>query len=288
MEGMLAVATAQTQHRSRWLWPLAAAVALLVIPLVTVVGVSGSHQSATSPTPDPAGFLGDIAWFGAVLQADHRTLSVAVYPDRQSYCPGSQLPDLHAVVSETATTVSIRAQAFRASSPSPTPSAPAGAAPVCSDLGPMPMALTVELRQPLGSRSLLDATTGTRHLVFEASTLLTPSWLPAGYVDRIIRWEREPHDDVVVHEYHGPGKDQLFVARGPNPPAPALAGETVLATGTVLGHPAKVTRYPATPTTTCAFWTDSGYSWSICSWGPDPRHSPLDAEELLRIGNSMR
>lgn len=286
LEGMLAVA-ATPVRRTRWLWAVAAAVTLLMVPLVTVLGISGSHRSATHPAPHPAGFLGDIAWFGAVLQADHRTLTVAVYPDRTNYCPDKQLPDLHAVVSETATTVSIRAQAFRPSSPSSTPSASAGAAPVCSELGPMPMPLTVRLRQPLGSRSLLDAMTSTSHRVFEASTLLTPSWLPAGYVDRIIRWEREA-DDVVVHEYHGPGRDRLFVARDQVHPAPASGSEKVLATGTVLGHPAKVSVFPSTPNVACAFWTDSGYSWSICSWGADARHPPLDAEELLRIGNSMR
>jgi|GEM_PF-2732733 len=285
LEGALAVATTQARHRTRWLWPLVAAAALLAVPLVTVVGISGSHRSATHP-PRPAGFLGDVGWFGAVLQADHRTLTVAVYPDRPAYCPGKQLPDLHAVVSETATTVSIRAQAFRPSSPSSMPSAPAAAA-ACSDLGPMPMAMTVELRQPLGSRRLLDALTGTRHQVFEASTLLTPSWLPAGYVDRIIRWEREFHN-AVVHEYQGPGTDQLFVARDQGLPVPATAGAKVLATGTVLGHPVKVSVYPSSPGTTCMFWTDSGYRWSICSRGPDPRRPPLDAEQLLRIGNSMR
>jgi hypothetical protein len=284
LEGMLAVATAQTQHRTRWLWPLAAAVALLVIPLLTVVGISGSHRSATHP----AGFLGDLDWTGAVLQNDPRMLTIAVDINKTpNYCLDYGLPDVRAMASETATRVIIRAHALRPSHPSPTPSVPAGAGLACSGRGYSPVTVTVQLEQPLGTRSLIDAKTGIQRPVLEASTLLTPSWLPAGYVDLGFQWQDDNPKSQVLHRY-GKGGAELWVVRGYEFPAPA-PDERVLSTGTVLGHPAKVTAQAISPGVACMTWKDSKYSWLICSRGvAGAQHAPLSAGELLRIGNSMR
>ena len=280
LEGMLAVATAPTQHRARWLWSLAAAVALLVIPLVTVVGISGSHQSATRP----AGFLGEVGWSGAVLQTDPTMLTIGVDVNATPYCG---LPDVRTVVSETAGKVSIRAQVFRPSHASPTPSVPPGVALVCMTPGHPPVTVTVRLKQPLGTRSLIDAKTGIRHPVLDASTLLAPSWLPAGYVDLGFEWEEDNPKGQVLHRY-GKGGAELRVVRGYEFPAPA-ADERVVSTGTVLGHPAKVTAQASSPNGACVTWKDSKYSWLICSWGVGgAKRAPLSAGELLRVGNSMR
>ncbi|HEX8081323.1 MAG TPA: hypothetical protein VF557_14025 [Jatrophihabitans sp.] len=256
--------------------------ALLVIPLLTVVGISGSHQSAR-----PAGFLADVEWSGAVLQIDPRKLTIAVDINTiaGSYCFDSGLPDLRPVVSETATKVSIRARAFRPSNPSPTQSVPAGAVLACSGRGYRPVTVTVQLEQPLGTRSLLDAKTGTRHPVFEAGTLPTPSWLPAGYVDRIIRWQDDSPQGGVMQEYDGPD-GLLRVGRGPE--SPTTSSDKVLTTAKVLGHPAKVFTYNAAPNVICVVWNDSEYWWSICSVGANPPRASLSAKELLRIANSMR
>lgn len=280
LEGMLAVATTQTHHRTRWLWPSAAAVALLVIPLLTVVGISGSHQSATRP----AGFLGDADWIGAVLQTDPRMLTIAVNINETPNCLDNRLPDVRPVVSETTTKVTIRAQAFRPSPPSPTPTLPAGVVPVCALPGYRPMPVTVRLKQPLGTRSLIDAKTGIRHPVLDASTLLTPSWLPAGYVDLGFQWQTDS-PQAVVREYDGPG-GRLRVGRSPK--SAAWSGEKTLTTATVLGHPARVFTYDTASKVRCVAWDDSEYSWSICSDGVEPPKASLSTEDVLRIAKSMR
>jgi len=283
LEGALAVAIDQQPHRTRWLWPVAAAVALLVIPLLTVVGISGSLQSAHHP----AGYLGDFAWNGAVLNKDPRTLTIAVDINRiRDYCLDDGLPAVRAVVSETATKVTIRAQAFEPSHPSPTPSVPPGTVLACSLRGYRPVMVTVRLEQPLGTRSLLDAKTGARHQVVDASKVPAPSWLPAGYVD--LGFQRYDDDsDQVLHRYDA-GKAELRVVRGHGFPAPA--NERGVTTATVLGQPAKVTA-PSKGVTNeaCVIWDDSEYSWSICSvGGPAVHDPPLSAAELLRIANSLR
>lgn len=280
LEGMLAVAIPPTRHRTRWLWPLAAAVALLAIPLVTVVGISGTHRSATHP----AGYLGDLDWIGAVLQTEPSVLTIAVDVNAAPYCLDKGLLDVRPVVSETATRVTIRAQAFRPSHSSPTPSASPGTVRVCASGGYPPRSVTVRLERPLGTRSLLDAKTGIRHPVLEASTLLTPSWLPADYVDLGFRW-RSDSPLAVEHQYDGPG-GVLRVARGEK--TLAWSGEKVLTTATVLGHPARVFTYPTALRVRCVAWDDSEYSWSICSDGVEPPQVSLSTEDVLRVAKSMR
>jgi hypothetical protein len=285
LDGMLAVATAPAHRRSRWVWPLVAAIALLVIPLVTVVAVQGPQRSPTA-THAP-GFLGRVDWSSAVLQIDGRTVTVAAEVDRTpNYCLDFGVPALHGVVSETARRVTITVQAFRPIHPSPTPSVPPGAVLGCSAVGHRPVQVSVALGQPLGNRTLIDSTTGTRHRVFEASSLPAPSYLPAGYVDQGISWREDISQSQVLHDYIAPG-GELRVVRGHGDTTPP--DQQMVTTGTVLGHPAQVTRNSYPPIRSCVVWNDPEYSWAICSVEPPgARRAPLGAADLLRIGNSMR
>lgn len=280
LEGMLAVSVPPTRHRARWLRPMAAAVALLVVPLVTVVGISGLHQSATHQ----AGYLADLNWIGAVLQTDPTVLTIGVDVNATPYCLDNGLPDMRPVVTETATKVTIRARAFRPLHPSPTPTVPPGTVIACSLRGYMPMSVTVRLERPLGTRSLIDAKARVQRPVLDASTLLAPSWLPAGYADKGFRW-RTDSPQSVAHEFDGPA-GLLQVRRTPQSP---WEGEKVLVTATVLGHPGRVFTLDNSPNLRCVAWIDSGSTWSICSEGAlEPPRPTVSVAELLRIANSMR
>ncbi len=286
LAGMLAVATTSPRHRTRWVWPLVAAVVLLVIPLATVLAVQ--HRPHRSPAPSAshsAGLLGTVDWSDAVLQADGRTITIAVDINRTpNFCLDYGLPTTRAVVSETATTVSITAQVFRPSHPSPTPSVPPGSVLGCSAVGHQALPLDVQLRQPLGSRTLIDTTTGSHHPVLRASTLAKPSYLPSGYVRQSVQWHEETPHSQVLQDYTGPAGTFLVVRHyGFN----AEQYKPVLATGTVLGYPAKVIGNSSRPSERCVLWNDPEYFWSLCSM-PNLGSTPLDAAELLRIGNSMR
>lgn len=288
LAGMLAVAAASPRHRARWIWPLAAAVLLLVIPLATVAGTHHSHKPSAPATNRSIGYLGNIDWADAVLLADGRTMTISADINHTpEICLDYGLPNTRAVVSETATAVTITVQAFRPSHPSPTPSVQPGSVLGCSAVGYLAPPLTIRLSQPLGSRTLIDATTGHHHPVLRASTLLTPTYLPAGYVDQGIQWHEELQQPQVLHDYTGPGVE-LRVVRGYG--FRAESDQQTLGTGTVLGHPAKVIQNTNLPGRICVLWDDPEYSWSICSDShtPGARRAPLDAAELLRIGNSMR
>lgn len=285
LDGMLAVATASPRHRTRWAWPLAAAVALLLIPLATVMSVHRSHRApaANQLTKPPSDLLGDVPWSLPILQTDGKAVTIAVNVNRVE-CATAGSPILRGVESETATTVTITVKAYRSG---PLPSVPPGTVLGCNMPSHLPVPLTVTLKQPLGDRALIDAATGIRQpLTLAASTVPAPSYLPAGYVDRGFRWQDVffPHPTQALHEYTGPGPE-LDLVRGHGHPMYST-GDRTLGTGYVLGHPAKLLRSDAFGADgTCLDWSDSEYWWSLCSRSDT---SPLSASELLRIGNSIR
>jgi hypothetical protein len=290
LDGMLAVATAPAHRRSRWVWPLVAAIALLVIPLATVVAVHGSHRSpaptASQPTAQPIGLLGSIRWFAPILQTDGRTVTVEAYVNATPrWCLDFGIPIVRGLVVETATTVTITAQAFRPADLSPTPSVPSGSVLGCTLIGRPPMPMSVPLKRPLGNRTLIDATSGIHYPVFLASTVPTPSYLPAGYVDRGFRWQDAPssNPNQVLHAYAGPGGELRVVrGRGQDTFSPY---DPLFITGEVLGHPTRLLK--SSTSGTCLTWRDSEYWWGVCSVAATLA-SELSTAELLRIGNSIR
>jgi hypothetical protein len=287
LEGMLAVATAPAHHRARWVWSVVAAAALLVIPLATVVAVHDIHRSpapaASRPTAPPTGLLGGVEWSLPILQRDGKAVTVAVNINHVS-CVAHGTPILRGVAAETATTVAITVRAYALGPP---PSVPPGSLLGCNMPLHAPVPLTVTLKQPLGDRTLIDATTGTpQPLTLAASTVPAPSYLPAGYVDQGVRWQDDflPHPSQALHDYAGPD-GELHLVRGRRS-IPFSPYDPLLITAEVLGHPARLVK--GSSSGTCLTWRDSEYWWAVCSVGSAGGAGPLGDGELHRIGNSIR
>jgi hypothetical protein len=250
------------------------------------------HRSHRAPTPAPAasrqtapptGLLGGVEWSLPILQRDGKTVTVAVNINHVS-CEAHGTPILRGVAAETATTVAITVRAYQAGPP---PSVPPGSVLGCNMPLHAPVPLTVTLKQPLGDRTLIDATTGTHQpLTLAASTVPAPSYLPAGYVDQGFRWKDDiiPHPSQALHDYAGPdGELRLVRGRGSTPFSPY---DPLLITAEVLGHPARLVK--GSSFGTCLTWRDSEYWWAVCSAGPAGGAGPLGDDELHRIGNSIR
>ena len=266
------------------------AAALLVALVLAVSGCqhggSGGHGSASSarvtPAHKPAGALGALDWTAPVLQPDG---SVTVFADvdaTPNYCIIDGLPQLTADTEETGQTVTVTVWAL--------PPAPAAATPhpkrsgPCPTVGHAPVPVsTGPLRQPLGSRALLDASTGHRHPALTASTVATPGYVPAGYSQPVLSWD-ESSPDLITRSYQGANGQSLLIERRPLPDQPMYA-EQLLAHGTVLGRPARVVQSGNFDDNVCAIWTDAQHVWWVCSNG-QPR-AALSPATLLRIGNSL-
>lgn len=264
---------------------------VLVAALVLAVTASGCHGksggqgSAAAPHVTlghaPAGSLGALDWTAPVLQADG---SVTVFADVDAtpkYCIIDGLPELTTAVDETGQAVKVTVWAAPpqpSATPRPRRSGPCptvGHAPVPVNTGP--------LQQPLGSRALLDASTGHKHPVLTASSIPAPGFVPAGYSQPVLSWD-ESSPDLVTRSYQGSNGQSLLIEQRPLPDQP-LYNERVLAHGTVLGQPARVAQTGNFSDNVCAIWSDPHHVWWVCSQGQPA--AALSPAVLLRVGNSL-
>jgi hypothetical protein len=242
------------------------------------------HQPANPVTPGLK-LLGSVPWLDAVVQSDPHSVSVSADIDKT---PGlvciEKLPVLKADADETGTSVTIRVQAYLPASyqtPTPQPGTISG----CTVMGHHPVPLLVSLHDPIGARTLVDASTGQHHSAGVAVQLPSPTSVPAGYVDDGIS---EPSVGGVAEHGYRNGDTMLSLIR-------SAEGQLVYRVnpneiiGTVLGQPAKVGSYGSPPgQIRCATWSDPSYSWQLCSYGIGISAVLLPATELLTVANSIR
>ena len=277
------VAMATRPARARWAWPILAAVLLLAIPLLTVVlrqtHSAGGHRPGSSASG--LKLFGSLPWVKAVSQPDGRSVSVFV---DINHPPGGgcflAFPVLQASTVETSGQVTIRVQAYQPTDyPTLPPDVPVGCAAV--ELFPEP--LLVSLGGPLAGRSLVDASTGKAYQDVQAADLPSLSKPPPGYLDEGSS-PAQPTDlpPGLVDRTYRKGGEELKLIRGRAGSRPFYSLNQVEATGTVLGHPARVggpgSQYR------CAEWSDSSYLWQLCATGRDVLPS---APELLIVANSI-
>jgi hypothetical protein len=294
LAAMVATATRPAPHRARWAWPILAAVLLLAIPLVTVLLRQNHgdqhpvvHQPA-NPVAPGLKLLGSVPWLQAVSQPDGRSVSVYAIVDKT---PGlaclETLPVLKAVAVETDSSITIEVQAYLPAgyqTPTPQPGTVSG----CNAIGHHPVPLLVSLHDPIGARTLIDASTGQSRPTEPAVELPSLTRLPAGYVDAG-NSATQPFVGYAQHGYRN-GDTLLDLIRT------RLGGQPLYtfshpaeATGTVLGYPAKVGSYGNGPgEIRCAQWSDHNFTWQLCSTGIGTASGLLPAAQLLSAANSIR
>jgi hypothetical protein len=269
----------------------------MAVAVVLVAGVgswqlsrSGSRHSAnaTGQPAAPAGALGAVDWTAPVLQPDG---SVTVYADvdaTPNYCLADGVPRLTATATDSGREVRITVWAFRpvnsASSSSAASSSAASSSASCRPITrPVVPVSTAPLGRPLGSRTLTDTKTGRSHSVLTASSVPAPGFVPAGYGQPELSWD-ESAPDLVTRSYTGPNGQSVLIERRPLPDQP-MFDEKRLASGSVLGHPARVVQSGNFADNVCAIWSDPAHVWWVCSNG-EPA-AALTPATLLRIGNSL-
>jgi hypothetical protein len=172
--------------RGRRLAMCAAAVAVVAIAGGVALTAHGPHLRETPSSPATGPVQPD-AVRAVIISTDGKALQV-------SMTTNSCLGVSGVIPSETASTVSLLEVR-------PTPSGACG-----SQL--QAVSATAYLTQPLGSRDLLDASTGTKLVVIADSSVIRPGWLPAGYTQiGPIRPINTP-----------PGSELLYGARGSTTP----------------------------------------------------------------------
>lgn len=305
-DAVLAEVTRPRHSRARWVWPIVAAVLLLVVPLVTVLvsrhaspgGTSApAATSSTGPTPTTM-LLGLVPWTGAAVSQgpDGRAVSVWVDIDRTpNWCMGAELPVLQARAVEKSSQVTIEVRAYEPPDYRP-PTVPPGSVLGCAGVGHQPVPMLLRLSAPIGRRSLVDAATGQTHALRQAAELPSVTRLPAGYVDAgsspdLARQKSE--DDMLQfgflpvdasHTYRN-GNNLLSLMRYQEKNLPASFVQ-VKTTGTVLGHPARLGYGFRSPEWVCAAWSAGGQPWLFCSFGIGS-YTPLSFAELLAAANSL-
>lgn len=298
LDAVLAEATRPRPSRTRWVWPIVAAVLLLAVPLVTVL-LRSAGRPVHPATPGPGTkLIGLVPWTGVAVSQGHdgRAVSVWVDLDRMAWCLGQDMPPLQASTVEKRDKITIQVRAYVPPGYRP-PTVPPGAVPVCASGGHFPVPMLVHLSASIGRRSLVDAATGQAHPVVPAADLPALTKLPAGYVDAgssptVGESESEVRQfgplQFGARRTYRNGKNLLTLERYQG--KPAVPVQPVQATGTVLGQPAQIGGRYGSTAFRCVTWAGGGYTWLLCSaslLGPAP-DSVLGITELLAVANSMR
>lgn len=187
LAGMLSIATSGPHHRGRrWLLPIAAAVLLMAIPLITVLALRDRPKPAPPAEPVVLELIGAASWADAVLQADGKTITVSDTTLRTVQCDQG-IPVLRAsVVSQTASQVVIAATAYKSSQRPPADS------PVCKMAGTgggrVRETAVVSLNQALGKRVLIDAVNGSKHPILSEDAIPQAAYVPTGFRDTGVSW----------------------------------------------------------------------------------------------------
>lgn len=297
------------RSRARWVWPIAAAVLLLTVPLITLLLRSNSHPAHPATRPTPASkLLGSVPWTGVAVSQGHDGRSVSVWVDTQrtpDWCRDAGLPVLQASTVEKPDKITIQVRAYGPPGYQP-PTFPPGTLLGCPAVRLLPIPLLVQLSAPIGQRSLVDATTGQSHPVGQAADLPSLTGLPAGYVDEgatpeLGRADKETVDQFGVLQFaarrtYRNGNDGLTLERYQNKPTVPAEYVQLNATGTVLGHPAQVVggrgSTPGLGSTRagCVEWSGDGYDWQLCPQDFEDylTNRSFTAAELLDLANSLR
>jgi hypothetical protein len=139
--------------------------------------------------------------------------------------------------------------------------------------------IRVRLREPLGSRSVLDVRTGKPLAVLSRGQAPAPSYVPAGYRSTDVQNFNPPHNFAALRSYSN-GKAIFyleFTEASAVGPLGSITGHV-----TVHGMPGLVTeRSPLR----CLMWADqNGLESQVCSYG---KSGALPVAELLRIADSL-
>jgi hypothetical protein len=276
---------------------LAVVATVAVVALVVAVGRL-SRSSGRRHSPNPAGamstieragkilrYAGDAPWQDPVLDENDPNI-VYVYADQNrgtaswgSYCQATPVARL---VSQTASAVTVAVARYA----EPLPKPARGVEVACPAVGLGAVRLKVELAQPLGTRSLIDAHDGAARIVLDPATVLKPSYLPAGYTGGQPTWAGQP-PQAATRQYHGPGSS-LTVTIGPA--SLNRSAEHIIEHTTVRGHPATVSNTPGFEQDILIAWNEDATHTATLYQAShyDKAHPPLTADQLVRIANSLR
>ncbi|PZS18444.1 MAG: hypothetical protein DLM57_06175 [Pseudonocardiales bacterium] len=282
---MLDRATRRRGHGRRWL--AVAATVLVVAAVATIPIVRHAHHGSTppavsTPTPLPSTIelngktltrLGTEAWTLPVL--DEHDPSVVWIDAEIQGGPSCTLEPVARVESETADAVTVLVATY-AGGPLPSDVA-------CIDIKMPPKRLKVTLQEPLGSRQLIDATTGTPQGVLDPATFPAPQFVPAGYEAQPVGWDPK-FAGVAIRAYRSGPDTSLNIRMGP-PSVLGNVGAVVLDRPVVRGHPATVWQDTNFDDLTCLTWSESATrTFQVCSSGSP---APLDAAALVRVADSL-
>jgi hypothetical protein len=167
--------------------------------------------------------------------------------------------------------------------------APVPTGAVCAGTANAPARLKVTLTRPLGSRVLIDATTGQRHTALDPARVPKPSYLPDGYTGGTVQFGQPPsgpHVEAAYRTYQGPHQNSFSVAYGPtslNRSSGNLNTRT-----TIDGHPVTVSNTPGFEQDILITWlVDETHAIAVYQMS-SYTGGALSVDELLRIARSVR
>jgi hypothetical protein len=280
LDGMLSVATSGPDHRGRrWLAPIAAAVLLLAIPLITVLALRDRPEPAPPAKPAVLKLIGAVAWADAVLQTDGKTVSVTEKSFRIAKCDQG-IPVLRAsVVSETASQVVIAATAYESSQ------RPAADSSICK-LGGTRHArerAVVSLSTALGKRVLIDAKDGSKHPVLTENTLPRAGYVPGSFRHAGVSWNEETG---TAQRFYTNSKGFFTISRELYPESGHPFEMSDFGSEPVHGHLAKYQNWGGNWHVS---WIEGKYLWTVnqMPYNGAPIVQ-LDRATLFKIARSLR
>lgn len=251
------------------------------------VGVAGGGASVPSvPLPTPRVItrhgvryqVSAVAPAVAMRDASNPDLvKVFVFQSEDASHPEcSELSPLARVADQNANAVVVAAFAYRKPS-----TGKVGCVSIRSVNSPPAYAkLTLHLREPLGSRMLIDAKTGRVIAIAERQLPPTPSYMPTGYQQSLVEPFDASSDFLAIRQYHA--GDRTLEIRLRSATAWAQDG-TVVDKLDVAGHTATVTDQSYER---CLTWSDSdNLIREVCSLATTSNY--LSADQLLRIADSL-
>jgi hypothetical protein len=247
--------------------------------------IPGPGQSIMQRAGKILRYAGAGPWRDPVLSEDDPNL-VYVYADQlggiASWGRYGECTPIARAVSQTASAVTVAVTKYAQPLPKPPPGTTgAGFGPALALVR-----LEVDLAEPLGTRSLLDAHDGVTHVVLDPATVLKPSYLPADYTGGQATWAGVPRHGA-TRLYHGPGS-WLTVEVGPA--SLNRSAEHIIEHTTVRGHPATVSNTPGFEQDILITWNEDATHAAALSQTSryEEAHPALTAEQLVRIANSLR
>jgi len=168
--------------------------ALLMAGLAALVGCA-PHTPGSPAADAQRPFAGDVPWAGAVLDGDGRTVHLQADWDHiHGFACDS--PHERTTVTQTSTRVTITVLGYATPLPPNT---------ACGGVGAALQGKTVLLSAPLGSRPLIDGSSGARRTVLTDSSIPTAHSIPAGYTAMPMTWTDEGNNErFATRIWNGP------------------------------------------------------------------------------------